>query len=209
MMPFHQTTQKSSTTTSWTAPVKDRRMPVLTVIAALLTGATVVLATACDPGADQRGPQEHNVFAQRWYTDTGPATTGDEQDVGIVELDNISKHAVYIRSARFQSVSPAVVTDYVVAYTNRRGEEEVGVGNYLKMPCRQHYKPYPVTKDVIPPHSIGGLYILIGFHIRKPGTYHIRRVRITYVTSHQEYWQDVSIGLTVHVTEGKADPPSC
>jgi hypothetical protein len=184
-------------------------MPFLTVTVALLAAATTALATACGPGAAPSGPQEHVVFAPRGYTDTGPATTGDEQDVGIVELENISKHTVYIRFARFQSVSPAVVTDYVVAYSNSHGEDEVGIGNYLKMPCRQYYKPYPVTKDVIPPHSIGGLYILIGFHIRKPGTYHIRRVRITYFTAGQEYWQDVSIGLTVHVTKGKAGPPSC
>jgi hypothetical protein len=189
--------------------VNHRRKLFLAVVSVLLAGATVALATACGPGVDPSGQQEHTVFAPRWYTDTGPATTGDEQDVGIVELENISGHRVYIRSARFQSVSPAVITDYVVAYSNRHGEDEVGVGNYLKMPCRQYYKPYSVAKDVIPPHSIGGLYILMGFHIRKPGTYHIRQVRITYTTGGHEYWQDVSIGLTVHVTKGKAGPPSC
>ena len=189
--------------------MNNRQMPFPALAMVLLAAATAALAAACGPGAASSGPQEHAVFAPRYYTDTGPGTTGDELDVGVVQLGNISKHTVYIRSARFQSVSPAVVTDYVVAYSGSHGEDEVGVGNYLKMPCRQWYKPYPVTKDVIPPNSIGNMYILIGFHIRKPGTYHIRRVRITYVTTGHEYWQDVSIGLTVHVTKGKAGPPSC
>jgi hypothetical protein len=184
-------------------------MPLRVAGAVLVTSGAVVLATACDPRASPTRPQEYTVFAPRYYTDTGPATTGDEEGVGVVDLENISKHAVYIRHVGFQSVSSDVVTDYVVAYSNSHGEDEVGIGNYLKSPCRQHYKPYPVTEDVIPPHSIGNRYPFIGFHIRVPGTYHIRQVRVTFITDNHEYWQDVSIGLTIHVTKGKAGPPSC
>lgn len=175
--------------------------------AAALAGAILVLS-ACSPG--RAGLQQHTVFAPRGYTDWLPTTTRTDQNVGIPQLLNDSGQAVHVLAARFQSVAPAVHTLYVAAYSSAHGNNGLGSGNFEKKPCRQQYTPsYPVTDDVIPPHSIGNKYLNIGFIITKPGTYHIRLVRITYKTGGREYWQDVSIGLTVRVTIGKAQPPSC
>ena len=178
------------------------------LLAAALAVASLAL-TACSLGGDRTGPQERTVFAPRGYTDSGPTTTKSDENVGIPELLNDSGQYVHIVAARFQSVAPAVHTLYVAAYSNAHGNMEVGLGNLQKPPCRQGYTPYPLRDDVIPPHAIGGKYILIGFMITKPGVYHIRFVRITYTIANHEYWQDVSIGLTLDVRRGKALPPSC
>jgi hypothetical protein len=126
-------------------------MPFIAMAVVVLASAAAALATACGPSSDPVGPQERTVFAQRWYTDTGPATTGDEENVGIVELENISKHTVYIRSARFQSVSPAVLTDYVVAYSKGMVRMKSALATTSKSRARRYYKPYLVTKDAGPP----------------------------------------------------------
>ncbi len=173
-------------------------------LAAALAGAILVL-TACD----RTGVQERTVFAPRGYTDSGSTTTKTDENVGIPQLVNDSGQAVHVLAARFESPAPAVRTLYVAAFSNAHGNIELGIGHLGRSPCRLGYTPYPVTDDVIPPHSFGGKYIVIGFKITKPGTYHLPFVRITYTTAGHEYWQDVSIGLTFTARRGKALPPSC
>ncbi len=176
------------------------------------TAVLVILASisACSPGSTGApGPQHKNVFGPRDYSDILRTTTGSEDDVGIPQLYNAGDQTVRIMSARLWSAAPEVVTDSVRAYSNANGNTEIGIGNFLSKYCRKSNIPHPVTDDVTPPHSIGDWYILIGFHIASPGTYHLTWVRITYKTAGHEYWQNVGIRLTAHVTRGGGLPSSC
>ena len=127
----------------------------------------------------------------------GPATTIDTVDIGVPLGRNVTGYSVRLERVTLVSEPSAVRLDNVFAYPPGPGIGLV-TGNLIK-DC-PHDKAYPVTAAVVRPHAQMHWNVTIALTFSKPGSYDVRRVKISYVTDGHSGWQYQALNTTIVVS---------
>jgi hypothetical protein len=124
------------------------------------------------------------------------STPLDIINIGLPDLYNRTSRSIRIRDVSLSSAPAAVRLLNITAHPG----QAVGVirGNLLKR-CKASYPAYPVTDAIMPPHTDSNWHLVLTITITKPGTYHLRRVKITYTIGGRARWQYQNIFTTIHV----------
>jgi hypothetical protein len=158
------------------------------------------LSSACS--SSPSGPQTV-IEAPDGFSVSGPAHVDEIMDAGLPDLNNVSDHAVRLRSVQLVGVPRAVQVLSVRAYNIERvgyGGVGLGVGDPVA-DCPQQFVAAPISSFTIPPHERPGWMVVIEFRITRPGTYLLKRVKIRYSTSGGTGWQYQYLNLTLYVAE--------
>jgi hypothetical protein len=163
------------------------------------------MAVAACAGPPGPLSQEQVVFpVASGFSQSGPATTIDVDDIGLPLLHNLSSHSVRLRSVRIAGEPRAVHLDSVTAYKyGSGGGIALTRGNLLKGPCRRYMTPYPVGDVVTPPHADSNWYVIIALTITRPGRYDINRAQISYTTNGHRGWQYQNLSTTLEITAAR------
>jgi hypothetical protein len=158
-----------------------------------------VFAMATLAGCSSAGGQNtvFSVFAPS--SDGGRATTVDVVDIGLPTLTNVTGSSVTLRSISLVSVSRAVRLRSVTAYGEDATHLGLGLGDLLRY-CRRTDKPFPVTADVARPHAQSAWNVVLAITFARPGTYHLVRDKIVYITDGHTGWQYQQLDTTITVT---------
>lgn len=161
-------------------------------------GATLFTATVLAGCGRSAGGGEGTVFAPiNDFSQGAPATTIDIVDIGMpYDLHNTSGNTVTLRSISVASSSRAVHLTSVHVYSPDGPGVGLGLGDLLTS-CRDVYKPYPLTKVTVAPHSVSNWHIVLAFTFSKPGRYDLRRVKVAYTANGQSGWQYLYLNTTI------------
>jgi hypothetical protein len=130
----------------------------------------------------------------------GRDTTIDTVDIGVPGTPNLTGHSVRWEHVSLVSEPAAVHLDSVFAYPPGPGIGLVS-GNLIKG-C-PHYKAYPLTAAVVPPHAQMRWNVVIAVTFTKPGRYDLRRIRIVYRTDGHRGWQYQRINTTMVIRSAR------
>jgi hypothetical protein len=154
------------------------------VVAAALAAT---LAAACSGAPGHDGPEHVVLQVGGGIQNQGPASTRAILDLGLPTLTNITDSTIRLRFVQLVHTPLAVQVLSISAY-ERAGTILEGIGNLPKL-CPGQFNPLPVTKVVLPPRSAGGWNVIIALRFRKPGTFHISKVKIAYFADGKPGWQ--------------------
>jgi hypothetical protein len=166
----------------------------------------MVVGCSSTPVHDEPRP----VFARDGsFSQSGPATTVDVIDIGVPLLHNLTGHSVRLQWVRLARHSKVVQVVHVTAYSYSQVGQGISAafGDLIKY-CRKEMTPYPVTDVVTAPDTDSNWFVILALSIRKPGVYHIARVKIGYMTDGQVGWQyqDLETTLTVRQAARRTKP---
>jgi hypothetical protein len=171
----------------------------LAAIAAGLLIATV-LAGCTSPSSGVPNP----VFAPvNDFSQGEPATTTDVVDIGVIyDLDNTTASTITLRSVRLAFAPRAVHLKSVAAYSPYGPGVGVGDGDLLRY-CRSSYRPYPLTSVVVGPHGVSNWHIVLEVTFSKPGSYDLRRIKVSYTANGQPGRQHLYLNTTIVVSAAR------
>jgi hypothetical protein len=177
----------------------------------LLTALTVAVSTACSPAAGPGGREQVVLKVINGLQVGGPAPMHEILDLGLPPIRNISDHTVRIRSVQIVSPPAAIHVLNIRAYKWR----QVGFGwlqnafGDLPKQCPREWKPHTVTAVVTGPHSNSNWMIVIALTIAKPGSYHLHKVKISYIADGQEGWQYQNFDTKIRAFRGHFPGGGC
>jgi hypothetical protein len=159
--------------------------------------AVVLLATGCSSGGQQ---DVFNVFSG--FTSTIPTQTLEINDIGLSEawLHNQTGYPVRIISVRF--VRPPKTLHLLNVYAYSYKDTHYGLisqGGVLSKECPKNFKPHALNSVTFPGHHDPPWLVVLAFTLNKPGVYHLKQVRIDYVTNGHRGWQYQSTNATITV----------
>jgi hypothetical protein len=166
--------------------------------AVAVLAAVTALAAACSSPAGPRAV----LGVAYGFENSVSVKTGDEVDDGLPELLDTTRQPVHL----LWVVLPpqrGVRADSVTAYRYQGSAIGGLLGNLLKGKCRRIYVPHPVTDVVVRPHTKPAWYVVVGFTLTRPGTYHVNRVKIGYRVGRDRGWQWQNLNMTVHATKAR------
>lgn len=162
------------------------------------------LAVGCAGSPGPRGPEQVVFREPVGGYFSGPARVQRILDLGFPVLHNDSDHTVRIVSVELVSPGPYVrllsATAYLWAQTGV-GQTVAAYGN-LSKECPHLYIPHPLSAAVTRPHSDSAWTVILALRITRPGTYHIKRVRVEYLADGQRAWQYYNMDDIVHAMPG-------
>ena len=131
------------------------------------------------------------------FSQGGPSTTIDTVNIGVPRGQNVTGYRVRWERVRLVAVPPGVQLERVFAYPPGPG---VGImdGNIFEN-CPGS-KPYPLTAAVVPSHAQMQWNVVVALTFTKPGRYHLRRVKIFYVTDGHHGWQYQDLNTTMVIS---------
>jgi hypothetical protein len=162
---------------------KDGQASRVALLAALICLPVVLMA-----GCQSDGPR--NVLASGPFgiSESGPAHVDEIIDQSVT-LHNVSGHPVRLRSIRIVGLPEAHLLN-VRAYSIRKlGYGGLSQTGDLPSECPGWFVPRPIGSFAIAPHRDSDWMVVIAFRISRPGTYHLRRLRISYSTDGGRGWQ--------------------
>ncbi len=132
-----------------------------------------------------------------------PTQTLEVNDIGLSAgwLHNQSDHKVRITSVRFVNPPKELHMLNVIAYSYKdtHGLGIISQGGVLSMECPKWFKPHGLPAATFPPNSDPPWLVILAFTMKKPGTYHLDRVRIDYQTNGHSGWQYQNTNATITV----------
>jgi hypothetical protein len=132
---------------------------------------------------------------------SGPARVDEIQNLTVPGLHNISDQPVRLRSVRIVGQPPAVRVLNVRAYNiNKLGFGGTDVSGDLPSECPGEFVPRSIGSFTIAPHKDSAWMVIVEFKISKPGTYHLRRLKVSYSTDHTNGWQYEYLRITIKVS---------
>jgi hypothetical protein len=134
----------------------------------------------------------------RGFGNSVSVKVGDEIDDGLPDLLDTARQPVRLLWVALPEQG-GVRADSVTAYRYKGYAIGGKLGNLLKGKCRREYVPHPVTDVVVRPHAKPAWFVVVGFTLTRPGTYHVSRVKIGYRAGRDRGWQWQNLNLTVHV----------
>ena len=177
----------------------------------LLTALAAAVSTACSAAAGPAGREQVVLKVMQGLQVGGPAPVHEILDLGLPPIRNISGHTVRIRSAQIVSPPAAIHVLNVRAYKWR----QVGAGYIqdafgdLPKQCPREFKPHPVTAVVTRPRSDSDWMIVIALTISKPGTYHLHKVKISYIADGKKGWQYQNFDTKIRAFRGHFPGSGC
>jgi len=172
-----------------------RQLLVYAVVAGALAGAA-----GCSGPAPWRGSERVVLAVQTGVTD-GPTIHRDEViDTGLPPLHNLTGHPVRLLWVKWvhQPAAAHIISVYAYTYADV-GYGIVGGEGNLPVACPSQFHPSPVRAAVTPPHADSPWMVVITFSISKLGTYHMKRVKLGYVTDGHRGWQYQNLDTTFTV----------
>jgi hypothetical protein len=179
---------------------------LLTVIA-----LAVALVPACTASSGRDSPERVVFKAVKGLGVEGPTPVNEILDLGLPPINNISHSTVELRSVQLVSPPTAVRVVNVRAYLRR----QVGVGwlesafGDLPKQCPREFTPHPLAAVVTKPRSSFQYMVIIALTISKPGTYHLRKVKMTYVVDGKKGWQYQYFDTVIHAFRGHYPGSGC
>jgi hypothetical protein len=187
-----------------------RKARMRKVIALAALGMTLI--SACTAGTGPDGPQRVVFRVRQGLRAEGPAPVHEILDLGVPgPIHNITDSTVRLRSVQLLSAPSAVHVVNVRAYLWR----QVGVGwligafGDLPKQCPREYKPHPVTVVTTKPRSDSEWMVIIALTVSKPGTYHLHKVKMSYVTAGKRGWQYLYFDTVIHAYRGHVPASGC
>ena len=177
----------------------------------VLAALAVALMSACSAGAGPDGPEKVVFKAVSGLRVGGPAPVGEILDLGAPDFDNISDSTVRVRSVQLVSAPAAVRLVNVRAYL----WQQVGVGwieaafGDLPKQCPREFTPHPVAGIVAKPRSNTEYMVIVALKFSKPGTYHLHKLKITYVADGKKGWQYQYFDRVIHAYRGHYPGSGC
>jgi hypothetical protein len=177
----------------------------------VMAALAVALMSACTAGTGPDGPQKVVFRARQGLFVHGPAPVHEILDLGLPSIHNISNSTVQLRSVHLVSAPAAVHVVNVRAYRWRQvgfGWLEAAFGDLPKQ-CPREFKPHPVTDVTTRPRSDSEWMVIIALTVSKPGTYHLHKVKMTYVTDGKKGWQYQYFDTVIHAYRGHHPGSGC
>jgi hypothetical protein len=179
---------------------------LLTVIA-----LAVALVPACTASPGRDGPEKVVFKAVKGLRVEGPAPVNEILDLGLPCINNLSDSTVELRSVQLVSPPTAVRFVNVRAYL----WQQVGFGwlmsafGDLPKQCSREFTPHPVKAVVTKPRSNSQYMVIIALTISRPGTYHLHKVKMTYVADGKKGWQYQYFDTVIHAFRGHYPGSGC